>query len=232
MRRSLCWSRSLPATSMLFTVLKKGADLRAGGGFHEPAQRLYRPVFPGTGGLHAHRAPIPTPSLTIPVESRAVVYQYYDGGLIQFAMPVIPALILAGLMAAAFAFLIGLPVLRLKSDYLAIATLGFAEIIRAIFQWDKLGAVTNGSNMLRLSPPLTISTSETLKEKSRSTCPPLIPFLIAGVCIAPDRAADPFQLRPRLQGHPGRRGRRRGHGHQSGPAQAAWPSASAPSSRA
>ena len=60
----------------------------------------------------------------------------------QFAMPVIPALILAGVVAAIFAFLIGLPVLRLKSDYLAIATLGFAEIIRSIFQWDKLGAVT------------------------------------------------------------------------------------------
>ena len=42
--------------------------------------------------------------------------------------------------------------LRLKSDYLAIATLGFAEIIRAMFQWDKLGPVTNGSNMLRLFP--------------------------------------------------------------------------------
>ena len=42
-------------------------------------------------------------------------------------------------MAAAVAWLIGLPVLRLKSDYLAIATLGFAEIIRAIFQWDALG---------------------------------------------------------------------------------------------
>ena len=90
--------------------------------------------------------------LTIPVAQRAAVYQYYNGGLIQFAMPVIPALILAGVMAAIFAFLIGLPVLRLKSDYLAIATLGFAEIIRSIFQWDKLGAVTNGSNMLRLFP--------------------------------------------------------------------------------
>ncbi|MEI3429398.1 MAG: hypothetical protein V8Q82_09345 [Christensenellales bacterium] len=65
-------------------------------------------------------------------------------------------------MAALFAFLIGLPVLRLKSDYLAIATLGFAEIIRAIFQWDKLGAVTNGSNMLQACfPPSTISTSKT-----------------------------------------------------------------------
>ena len=37
------------------------------------------------------------------------------------------ALILAGLVAALLAWLIGLPVLRLKSDYLAIATLGFAE---------------------------------------------------------------------------------------------------------
>ena len=39
--------------------------------------------------------------------------------------------------------------LRLKSDYLAIATLGFAEIIRAIFQWNGLGEITNGSNLLR-----------------------------------------------------------------------------------
>ena len=30
--------------------------------------------------------------------------------------------------------------------------LGFAEIIRSIFQWDKLGAITNGSSMLRLFP--------------------------------------------------------------------------------
>ena len=46
---------------------------------------------------------------------------------------VLVGLILAGLVAAGFAYLIGLPVLRLKSDYLAIATLGFAEILRAIF---------------------------------------------------------------------------------------------------
>ena len=52
-------------------------------------------------------------------------------------------------MASLFAYLIGLPVLRLKSDYLAIATLGFAEIIRSILQWGKLGPVTNGSNMLK-----------------------------------------------------------------------------------
>ena len=43
----------------------------------------------------------------------------------------------------------GLPALRFRSDYLAIATLGFAEIIRAFFQWDGLGPLTNGSNLLR-----------------------------------------------------------------------------------
>lgn len=59
------------------------------------------------------------------------------------------AIIIAGIVVAAFAALIGIPVLRLKSDYLAIATLGFAEIIRAFFQWDKLGKITNGSNLLR-----------------------------------------------------------------------------------
>ena len=86
---------------------------------------------------------------TIPVESRMSVYQYYEGGLIQFTIPWPVALLLAGIVAAIFAFLIGLPVLRLKSDYLAIATLGFAEIIRAIFQWDAFGPITNGSNVLK-----------------------------------------------------------------------------------
>lgn len=40
------------------------------------------------------------------------------------------ALIAGGAMAALFGLLVGLPTLRLKGDYLAIATLGFGEIIR------------------------------------------------------------------------------------------------------
>ena len=59
------------------------------------------------------------------------------------------SLILAGIVPAIFAWLIGLPVLKLKSDYLAIATLGFAEIMRAIIQWKQLGPLTNASNLLR-----------------------------------------------------------------------------------
>ena len=48
------------------------------------------------------------------------------------SIPFLPALIIAGLVSAFIAFLIGAPALRLKGDYLAIATLGFAEIIRIV----------------------------------------------------------------------------------------------------
>ena len=89
---------------------------------------------------------------TIPVLNRAAVYYLYDGGLIQFAIPWGLGLLLSGVVAAVFAFLIGLPVLKLKSDYLAIATLGFAEILRALIQWKGLEKLTNGSIALRSFP--------------------------------------------------------------------------------
>ena len=59
--------------------------------------------------------------------------------------------------------------LRLKSDYLAIATLGFAEILRAVIQWEKLGPLTNASNILR---------------KFTGYDSILFPFIVSGVCIA------------------------------------------------
>ncbi|MCP5467677.1 MAG: branched-chain amino acid ABC transporter permease [Deltaproteobacteria bacterium] len=43
------------------------------------------------------------------------------------------SLFLGGMIAALIGFLIGLPTLRLRGDYLAIATLGFAEIIKVFF---------------------------------------------------------------------------------------------------
>ncbi len=49
----------------------------------------------------------------------------------------------AGLVAALFALLIGLPVLRLGDDYLGIATMGFAEIIRVLIV--NFTSITNGS---------------------------------------------------------------------------------------
>ncbi|MBB1494423.1 branched-chain amino acid ABC transporter permease [Propioniciclava sp. MC1595] len=43
-------------------------------------------------------------------------------------------LLLGGVIAALVGFLIGLPTLRLRGDYIAIATLGMAEIIRILLQ--------------------------------------------------------------------------------------------------
>ena len=158
----------LPSTSMLFTVLKKGAIyalvavsmnlLNGFTGLFSLGQAGFMLLGAYTYGI-----------LTIPVEQRENVYMYFDGGSVQFTVPVFVALIAAGVVAAIFAYLIGLPVLRLKSDYLAIATLGFAEIIRAVFQWDKLGPLTNGSNLLRAYP--TFSSV-------------LFPFIVSGICIA------------------------------------------------
>lgn len=50
----------------------------------------------------------------------------------QTFLPFVGLMIAGGLGAALLGFLIGLPTLRLKGDYLAIATLGFGEIIRVV----------------------------------------------------------------------------------------------------
>lgn len=56
-----------------------------------------------------------------------------------------PFLIVGLIVAAIFGILLGLPVLRVKGDYLAIVTLGFGEIIRIIFNnLDKPINITNG----------------------------------------------------------------------------------------
>ncbi len=44
-------------------------------------------------------------------------------------------LLVGGIVAAVFSLIIGLPVLRLKGDYLAIVTLGFGEIIKAVINF-------------------------------------------------------------------------------------------------
>lgn len=92
--------------------------------------------------------------LTIPVESRASVY-YVSGispAIANLHCPFWLALIIAGLISAAADALIGIPVLRLKSDYLAIATLGFSEIIRAVIAAPQLDQITNGSYGLKSIP--------------------------------------------------------------------------------
>lgn len=64
--------------------------------------------------------------------------------------------IIAGcLLAALFGVLLGIPVLRVKGDYLAIVTLGFGEIIRIVFNnLDKPINITNGAmGLSSVTPP-------------------------------------------------------------------------------
>ncbi|CCU79741.1 Branched-chain amino acid transport system permease protein LivM (TC 3.A.1.4.1) [Halanaerobium saccharolyticum subsp. saccharolyticum DSM 6643] len=49
-----------------------------------------------------------------------------------FGMPFIVGLLTAGLVASVLALLVGIPTIRLREDYLGIATIGIAEIIRLV----------------------------------------------------------------------------------------------------
>jgi branched-chain amino acid transport system permease protein len=58
-------------------------------------------------------------------------------------LPFVLSILLAGLAAGLSGILIGIPTLRLKGDYLAIATLGFGEIVRiVILNTEYLGGAT------------------------------------------------------------------------------------------
>jgi branched-chain amino acid transport system permease protein len=63
--------------------------------------------------------------------------------LANIEMPFLPAMLIGGLVAAVLGTLIAAPILRLRDDYLAIATLGFSEIIRVIFT--NTMSLTNGA---------------------------------------------------------------------------------------
>ncbi len=184
---------TMKPTHMLFTVLKKGAVYAVVASSMNLLNGFTGLFSLGQSGfmlLGAYTYAI----LTIPVAARESVYYIYQGSAINFSLPelfgggavglvigVLLALILSGIVAAAVAWLIGLPVLRLKSDYLAIATLGFGEIIRAIFQWDKLGPVTNGANALKSFPTFSSFNIELPGFALRLST--FVPFLLGALCI-------------------------------------------------
>ncbi len=190
-------------TSPLFTVLKKAAvyslvvvSMNLLNGF----TGLFSLGQAGFMLLGAYTYAI----LTVPSEMKDQVYYLFGGCAFDLSLPdlfrgifgaegfggalalilgCLISLILAGCVAGFFAFLIGFPVLRLKSDYLAIATLGFAEILRAIFQWQRLGPITNGANMIKGFPTfsdfnITDGSGGTVLRLST-----FVPFLISSICI-------------------------------------------------
>ncbi|MCL2842556.1 MAG: branched-chain amino acid ABC transporter permease [Oscillospiraceae bacterium] len=71
---------------------------------------------------------------------------FWRSGLLPSEASLVVGLLLAGVVAAIFGVLIGIPALRLKGDYLAIITLGFGEIIRVLI--NNLPAITGGAQGL------------------------------------------------------------------------------------
>lgn len=70
-------------------------------------------------------------------------------------IPLPLSIVLGGLVAAFFGFLIGFPTLKLEGDYLAIVTLAFCEIIRVVMV--NLKSITGGPNGMQFSTILTAS---------------------------------------------------------------------------
>ena len=89
---------------------------------------------------------------------------------------IILGLIIAGLIAAVFGIIIGIPALRLKGDYLAIITLGFGEIIRI--------AIINLSGITGGTPGLL-------------NVPKYSSFLVVFLCVAATIAAIHFIMHSR-----------------------------------
>ena len=70
------------------------------------------------------------------------------------AVRLVVALLAGGLMAGLLGFLIGIPVLRLRGDYLAIVTLAFGEIIRNVLNCVYVSAEGQGLNFGFIEPNL------------------------------------------------------------------------------
>lgn len=108
----------------------------------------------GTAGFMCIGAYV-TGILTIPIKMRDQIYYLYGMSPVihDIKLPMVVALLVSAVICAAIAALVGWPILRLKSDYLAIGTLGFSEIVRAVFGWEGFGTITNASYGVSNIPP-------------------------------------------------------------------------------
>ena len=106
---------------------------------------LGHPAFMAIGGYV-------TAILTFPV-ARKSMFLELPQWLANLQLPFFPALIIGGACAGVTALVVGLPVLRLRGHYLAVATMGFLIIVQVmIINWD---SVTRGPLGLNGLPALT-----------------------------------------------------------------------------
>jgi len=130
--------------AIVFSVLALGFNLQWG------YTGLFNAGVAGFFLVGAYVAAIAITPLSPPIIiGGAIAYPGHLGGYsLPFVVGALLAMVASGLMAA----LIAIPALRLRADYLAIATIGFAEILR-IFAIN-LESTTGGTIGLILIPPL------------------------------------------------------------------------------
>jgi branched-chain amino acid transport system permease protein len=129
-----------------FSILALGLNLQWG------ETGLFNISVAAFWGIGAYTAAI----VTLPPSAETAFglnlpYLWVDIGGIPIPIP--PAILLAAAISGIVAAFIGIPTLRLRADYLAIATLGLAEIIRLIIlneEW-----LTRGGRGLSVNNPLT-----------------------------------------------------------------------------
>lgn len=90
-----------------------------------------------------------TTALFTTAEPTGILAQYTQQAF-GLEMPFLVGILAGAVMSGLAAFVIGVPVLRLRLDFLAIATIGIAEIIRLIFQNERW--LANGPQPLRGIP--------------------------------------------------------------------------------
>ena len=107
---------------------------------------LGHPAFMAIGGYV-------TAILTLPVRRKAMFLPDLFPWLAELELPFSLAMLIGGLLAALTALVIGLPVLRLRGHYLAVATMGFLIIVQVLItNWD---SVTRGPLGLNGLPAFT-----------------------------------------------------------------------------
>ena len=107
---------------------------------------LGHPGFMAVGGYV-------TAVLTMMPQRKALMLPDLPGWLAAQHWPFLPALLAGGFMAVAVGAAIGLPVLRLRGHYLAVATLGFLIIVQSLLI--NLTGLTRGALGLNGLPALT-----------------------------------------------------------------------------
>lgn len=109
------------ATASIFAIFSLGLNVQWG------YTGLFNIGVAGFFAIGAYTSALVTTPL--PEGSRAA----YVKQAIGLNQPLLVGIIAAGLVSGAVAVLVGIPTLRLREDYLAIATIGIAETIRLIF---------------------------------------------------------------------------------------------------